>query len=144
MGIPGRARLRRLLREDGAAFVRFGLVGVANTLVSYLVYLALLPWLPYFAAFVAGWVVGVVFSYLVNCRFTYRVRPTWRSFALFPLSSLPNIVLSSAGVLLMVEILGWDRRVAPLVATLLAVPLAYAVAKVILVRPASGGPGDPA
>lgn len=118
-------------------FIKFCLVGVVNTLVSYVVYLALHLVMPYMVAFVLGWAVGVVVSFLLNCRFTYHVKPTWRGFLLFPLSSIPNIVLSSAGVLLMVEVFGWDQRIAPLVATLLAVPISYAIARTILVRPMS-------
>lgn len=116
-------------------FIKFCLVGVVNTVVSYLVYLALHPFMPYMAAFGAGWVVGVGVSFLLNCYFTYHVRPTWRGLALFPLSSIPNIVLSSAGVLLMVEVFRWDERVAPLIATVLAVPISFAVARTILVGP---------
>lgn len=115
--------------------VKFSLVGVVNTVVSYVVYLLLQLVLPYMVAFVIGWCVGVIVSFLLNCRFTYRVRPTWRGLALFPLSSLPNIVLSSGGVLLMVEIWHWDQRIAPLVATLLAVPVSYLIARTILVDP---------
>lgn len=116
--------------------VKFSMVGVVNTVVSYVVYLLLQFVLPYMVAFVIGWCVGVIVSFLLNCRFTYRVRPTWRGLALFPLSSVPNIVLSSGGVLLMVEIWHWDQRIAPLVATLLAVPVSYLIARTILVGPA--------
>ncbi len=116
-------------------FIKFCLVGVVNTLVSYVVYLGLRLLLPYLLAHVLGWAVGVVVSFLLNCRFTYRVKPTWRGFALFPLSSIPNIVLSSAGVLLMVEVFGWDQRIAPLVATALAVPISYGIARTILLVP---------
>lgn len=116
-------------------FVKFSLVGVVNTLVSYMVYLSLHLVMPYMVAFVIGWVIGVIVSFLLNCQFTYRVRPTWRGFFLFPLSSVPNIVLSSAGVLLMVEMFGWDRRIAPLIATVLAVPVSFLIARTILVRP---------
>lgn len=116
-------------------FIKFCLVGLVNTSVSYVVYLGLRLVMAYMVAFVLGWVVGVVVSFLLNCYFTYRVKPTWRGFLLFPLSSIPNIVLSSAGVLLMVEVFGWDQRIAPLIATVLAVPVSYAIARTILVRP---------
>ncbi len=116
-------------------FLAFCLVGLVNTAVSYLTYLGLRLLMAYLVAYVLGWAVGVAVSFLLNCRFTYRVRPTWRGFVLFPLSSIPNIVLSSAGVALMVEVLGWDQRIAPLVATVLAVPISYAIARTVLVGP---------
>ncbi|WOP19836.1 hypothetical protein [Raineyella sp. LH-20] len=44
-------------------------------------------------------------------------------------------MLSSAGVLLMVEVFGWDQRIAPLIATVLAVPVSYGIARTILLGP---------
>lgn len=131
---PPSAPISERLRSNLWPFMKFGMVGGINTAVSYGVYLILLVVLPYLVAHVLAWVVGVVVSYFLNARFTYGVARSWRSFALFPLSSLPNIILSSAGVLVMVEVLGWSQVIAPLIATVLAVPIAYLVAKRILVR----------
>lgn len=111
---------------------KFCMVGVVNTAISYGVYLLLQRFWPYLAAHVAGWYVGVCASFLMNCLFTYRVRPTWRRFWMFPLSSLPNVLLSSAGVVALIEVAHVDQRLAPLVATLAAIPLSYLLAKAIL------------
>lgn len=126
----------RALREHFWPLVRFCLVGVGNTLLSYGVYLVLQLWLYYLVAHVLSWYAGVCFSFVMNCYFTYKVKPTWRRFWLFPLSSIPNVVLSSLGVVLLVEWLKVDQRIAPLIATLVAVPISYLLARAILTKEA--------
>ena len=66
--------------------VRFALVGAVNTGTYYGLYLALLTWLPYVAAHVIAFALSMVGSFFLTSYFTYRTRPTWRKFLLFPLS----------------------------------------------------------
>lgn len=120
--------------------VKFSLVGVVNTGVYYGVYLLLLRFLPYLVAHLIGWTVAVVVSYLLNCWFTYRVRPTWRKLLVYPLSSLPNVLFTTFGVVLLVEVFRVGEELAPLIAGLAAVPFSYLLARLLLV---GRGKGDP-
>ncbi len=113
--------------------IKFCLVGVVNTGVYYGVYLLLYRFMPYVAAHLIGWVVSVVASYLLNCWFTYKVRPTWLKLLLYPLSSLPNVLFTTFGVVLLVEVLHVSKELSPLVAGLCAVPFSYLLAKLLLV-----------
>jgi putative flippase GtrA len=94
--------------------------------------------MPYLLAHFFAWGVAISVSFFLNCRFTYRVRPTWRRYVLFPLSNLPNVLATSVGVVALVEVLEFDKRVAPLIAGLCAVPFSYLLGKVLMVR-AHGG-----
>lgn len=114
--------------------ITFGVVGIVNTVVAYACYLLLHLFLPYLAAFLLAWIAGIVTSYFLNARFTFGVRPG-KGFLTYPLSAAPNVALSTVGVVVMVERWGWSERVAPLVATVLALPLSYLLARLILVRP---------
>ena len=122
-----------------AELVRFGIVGVANTVVYYACYLLLLQVLPYLVAHLLAWAVSFVASFLLNCRFTYRVRPTWRRFLLFPLSTLANVGMTTFGVVAMVSWLGVDERIAPLIAGILAIPATFLVTRYLLVGRESRG-----
>lgn len=126
--------------------IKFSLVGVVNTGVYYGVYLLLYRFMPYVAAHLIGWVVSVVVSYLLNSYFTYKVRPSWVKLLVYPLSSLPNILFTTFGVVFLVEVLGVSKELSPLIAGLVAVPFSYALAKLLLVgRPKpTTGDGSPA
>lgn len=126
--------MRRALAGE---VVRFAVVGVANTVTYYVTYLVLVRVLPYLAAHVIAFAVAMVGSFLLNCRFTYRTRPTWRKLLLYPLTVAANFVITTVGVGLLVELVGMDERVAPLVAAVAAIPLTFlATRSVLLGRPA--------
>lgn len=112
--------------------IRFAIVGVVNTGTYYVLYLALSRALPYLAAHAVAFALSMLGSYLLNCYFTFRVRPTWRRFALFPLSNLTNFVVTSAGLYLLVSRWGMDAMFAPLLAAAGAIPVTYVVSSLVL------------
>ncbi|MEL4359417.1 MULTISPECIES: GtrA family protein [unclassified Luteococcus] len=120
------------MAETLRRLVRFGLVGVANTAVYYLCYRLFLLLLPYLAAHLIAWALSVVFSFFLNCWFTYRVRPTWRRFLGFPLSTLVNLTFTTLGSVLLVEAVSFDERYATLLMGILAIPFTFAVTTVVL------------
>lgn len=115
-----------------AQVMRFGLVGVANTAVYYATYLLLVLALPYLAAHVLAFGVAMTGSFLLNCRFTYRTRPTWRKFLLYPLTVLANFVITTVGVAVLVELGSMDERIAPLVAAVAAIPVTFLATRAVL------------
>lgn len=115
--------------------VRFALVGVVNTGSYYACYLVLLTWLPYVAAHVVAFVLSMVGSFFLNSYFTYRTRPTWRKFLLFPLTNAANFTITTSGVYLLVDVLHFSRTYAPLVAAAAAIPITFVVSRTIMLRP---------
>lgn len=116
-----------------AEVVRFGLVGVVNTLTYYAAYLLLVLVLPYLVAHVLAFAVSMTGSFFLNCRFTYRTRPTWRKFLLYPLTVAANFVITTVGVAVLVELVGVGERPAPLLAALAAIPLTFLATRAVLV-----------
>ncbi|WIM96199.1 GtrA family protein [Actinoplanes oblitus] len=110
----------------------FTAVGVLNTGTFYLCYLLLRGWLPYYPAYVLAFLISMVGSFFLNTHLTYRTRPTWRKFLLFPLTNLTNFVVTSLGVLVLVEWAHVDERIAPLTAALAAVPVTFVLSRRIL------------
>ncbi|MEU7634482.1 MULTISPECIES: GtrA family protein [unclassified Streptomyces] len=122
--------------------VRFTVVGGVNTATFYACYLPLHRLLPYFAAYTAGFTLSLVGSFFLNTYFTYRTRPTWKKFLLFPLTQVTNYAVQSAGLVALVSWLGMNSVAAPLAAALLALPVTFVVSRRILRPPARrGGPG---
>lgn len=114
--------------------MRFAVVGVVNTTVYYGSYLLLRLVVPYIAAHLIAIVVAMVGSFLLNCYWTFRTPPTWRKFALFPLGNLVNYVVTTVGVVALVDGAGMDERIAPLVAAVVAIPFTFVLSKKILTR----------
>ena len=113
--------------------LRYGLVGVANAATYYAVYLVALGAVGYLLAHVIGLGVAMVVSFLLNCRFTFRVRPTWLRLLLYPASQAVNIVATTVGVVALVH-LGVDERLAPLAAAVIAVPVSFLTARAVMTR----------
>lgn len=126
--------MRSLVIEHAIPLIRFSLVGVLNTGIYYVAYLLLILSMPYLGAHLLAWCVAVTVSFLLNCRFTYHVQPTWRRYALFPIASLPNILATSLGVVGLVEFLHLDVKIAPLIAGICAVPFSYLLAKLLMLK----------
>ncbi|MBM9508326.1 GtrA family protein [Actinacidiphila acididurans] len=114
--------------------VRFALVGVVNTTTFYGFYLALHPLMPYFLAYTCAFVLSMIGSFFLNTYFTYRTRPTWKKFLLFPLTNLTNYVVTSVGVFALVEGAHMNDKIAPLVAAAAAIPFTYVLSRRILLN----------
>ncbi|MBB5953613.1 putative flippase GtrA [Saccharothrix tamanrassetensis] len=112
--------------------VRFGLVGVLNTGVYYGLYLLLRQIVPYLAAHVAAFLLAMVGSYFLNCYFTFRTKPSLRTFLLFPLSNVTNFVVTTTGLYVLVTWLRVDQGIAPLLASAVAIPFTFIVAQLVL------------
>ncbi|MFF7182699.1 GtrA family protein [Streptomyces sp. NPDC008121] len=115
--------------------VRFALVGVVNTATYYGPYLLLVAWMPYIAAHVVASVFSMIGSFFLTSYFTYRTRPTWRKFLLFPLTNAANFVITTVGVYVLVDLAGVDSRYAPLMAAAAAIPITFLVSRTIMLRP---------
>lgn len=120
-------------RSTLARVVRFGLVGVVNTAVYYGLYLLFKLVVPYLVAHVLAFCLAMVGSYFLSCYFTFRTKPTWRKFLLFPLSNATNFVISTVGLYVLVAWAHLNQQVAPLVAAAAAIPFTFVVAQFVLV-----------
>ncbi|MER6977983.1 GtrA family protein [Streptomyces carpinensis] len=112
--------------------VTFAAVGVVNTGTYYCLYLLFLTRLPYLLAHVLAFLLSMVGSFFLNARFTYRTRPTWRKFLLFPLTNAANFLITTAGVYVIVDVLHAGSRFAPLLASAAAIPVTFVVSRWIM------------
>ncbi|MFI6284028.1 DUF6056 family protein [Streptomyces sp. NPDC051018] len=131
-------------------FLLFAVVGVVNTAVYLAVYASLNTRVPYLLAHAVGYTVSVVGSFLLNSYVTCRTRPTWRSFARYPLSSVAGLVAGGGLLALGVGVLGMDKNIAALSAGILVTPLSFLIARWAIVsgsaapRPRAVGDDAPA
>ncbi|MFE7834881.1 GtrA family protein [Streptomyces sp. NPDC057474] len=121
-------------RHISGQIITFALVGVVNTATYYGLYLLFLNWLPYLAAHILAFALSMTGSFFLNARFTYRTRPTWRKFLLFPLTNATNFLITTAGVYVIVDVLHAGNRFAPLLASGAAIPVTFVVSRMIMLR----------
>jgi putative flippase GtrA len=112
--------------------VTFAVIGVVNTGTYYGAYLLLLTRFPYLLAHVLATAISLTGSFFLNARFTYRIRPTLRKFLLFPLTNAANFLITTAGVYVLVDLLHFSSRFAPLLASLAAIPVTFVVSRRIM------------
>jgi putative flippase GtrA len=118
-------------------FIRFGLVGVANTAVHAGIVIALMEVFapPAFVANGVAFVFANLMSYTLNSRFTFKIPVSFLGYRRFLLVSLVSLALTLL-ITSIVEYLGWHYSIG-LVMVILVVPvLNYLVMKVWAFAPA--------
>lgn len=113
---------------------KFTVVGFINTGVYYVLYLLFREVMPYIAAHLVATAFAMVGSFFLNTYWTFRTKPTWRKFAIFPLTNLTNYVVQTVGLFALVEFLSVDERIAPLIAAVVAIPITFLLSRKILLE----------
>lgn len=106
-----RLRSRALRRDDaGPQLARFLVVGISNTLISFVVYRLLIEvdvW--YFVAAPLAFAVGALNGYILNRRWTFAARDTTRARVLYLAVAAAGALSTSLLVLLFVDVAGSGR-----------------------------------
>ena len=121
------------LRTALAMFLRFVVVGGANTLLSLALYWIALLWMPPQAAYAISFAAGVITGYLLHTRYAFRSKRGWRSFLAWPLICLAGWAVGAAALQLAIGPLGIDPRIAPLLAIAASLPLTFVLGRLVLV-----------
>lgn len=117
-------------------FLKFGIVGVSNTLVSLVIYYLFL-WIDpelYLIGNVAGWVVGVANSFFWNHKYVFQNTTSDVGRLLVQLGKTylcygATFLLSTGLLYCEVEWLGWSVVVSPVANLLITVPLNFLLNK---------------
>ena len=124
-----------------AQFIKFGLVGLSNTLLSYAIYLLTLLILSplklswdYFVASVLSFVLSVLWSFFWNNRFVFKQdskkRSFWKSlFKTYLSYAFTGIILGNILLYVWVALLGIPKTLAPLLSLVITVPLNFLLNK---------------
>lgn len=124
-------------------FVKFGIVGLSNTVVSYVIYVVsllllqkagLLPKIDYLVAQFIGFVLSVLWSFYWNNKFVFQdsegKRNLWQALLKTYMSyAFTGLFLNSILSLLWVEVFQWSKMIAPMINLLVSVPLNFIMNK---------------
>ena len=116
-------------------FVKFGIVGLSNTLISYVVYLAGV-WLGmhYLLASVLGFVISVLNSFYWNNKYVFQQGNEERNLLLslvktFMAYAATGLVLANILLYIWVDILGISEYLGPIINLVITVPLNFVINK---------------
>lgn len=115
-------------------FLRFVFVGVLNTINYYVCYLLLMEGLHvhYLASHLIATVLSMCISYFLNVYFTYKVKPSMKSFLMFPFTQVVNVGVQAVLLLVFVELWNMSSALAPIAAIVFTVPITFVVTRRIL------------
>ncbi len=115
-------------------FIRFILTGGLNTFNYYLMYLILFDVFDfkYLVAHITAFLYSAFVSFFFTTMYTFGERPTLKRFILFPITFLPNLIISTFGTLALVSSGLVSETFASLIAMCLAIPITFLVAKLVL------------
>jgi len=115
-----------------AEFFRFVCIGAVNTVASYLLYCLLLEFAPYALAYTASYVASIFLSYVLNCRFVFRRKPTWSGAIRFPAVYLVQYALGIALLAFFIKQTHWSERLAAAVVAACSIPVTFLLSRLII------------
>lgn len=117
-------------------FIKFGIVGLSNTFISYAMYATLtFLGIPYLLANVAGFLLSVLNAFFWNNRYVFRKsadesRSLWWSLAKTFLSYAgTGLVLANILFVVFVEKFGISKYIAPILTLVITIPLNFLINK---------------
>lgn len=137
--------MKEILKEHSSTmiqFMKFGIVGVSNTLLSYAIYVFFLYLLErakiegeitYLCSNVIAFVVSVAWSYYWNNRFVFTndKNTSWVKVLLktYVAYSFTGLFLSSALLIVWIQYLGISEYIAPIINLFFTVPINFIINK---------------
>ncbi len=113
-------------------FLRFGIVGVFNTLISLITYYVLIYFgVNYIVANIGGFLMGTTNAYFWNSKVVFK-KKHMRSIELFIKTLLAygsSFLLSTIFLYLMVDLLSISKLIAPMINLVITIPLNFILNK---------------
>lgn len=121
-------------------FIKFGIIGVINTIHFYFWYQMLLETdMHVNLAFSIAFILAMIGSYFLNTYITFKVKPSWKTFKSFPITTLPNFLISNIGVNFLVNYFDMNKKISGLIASLISIPITFLLTRFVL----TGGKKEP-
>jgi putative flippase GtrA len=113
---------------------RFAALGVARAVFSYVLYLALLQFSPYWLSFTVAYGVTVLLSMVINGAFVFGTRLTKRRALAYFINYGISYAVSLSLLNLFVGVVGFYATVAPIAVVALTFPLNFLLERYALAR----------
>lgn len=118
-------------------FIKFGIVGVSNTMVAYVIYLiCVLLGTHYLVGSIVGFVVSVLNSFYWNNKYVFKnneasaSRSIWKTLLkTFMAYGFTGLILANVLLVVWVDVLNISKIIAPLINLIITIPLNFVINK---------------
>lgn len=121
-----------LTRFINKEFLFFLIIGIANTVITYSLYLILLNFLSYFFAYTISYIVGIFCSYFLNSKFVFKAKISLKKVLKYPIVYIVQYLIGLLLVFLLVDLFHLKKELAPSIVIILTIPITYLLSKFIL------------
>jgi putative flippase GtrA len=113
-------------------FIKFGIVGVSNTLITFVIYNILLKLgINYLLANVIGYICGMINGFIWSKNWVFRVsKESKMYFIKFALVNLLSLAVSTGLLMVLVKQLSLNSTIAQLITTCITVVINYLLNKI--------------
>lgn len=130
------AVIKKIEKIGIVQFIKFGFVGISNTVISYVIYLILVQiGINYLWANAIGFIISIVNAYYWNNKYVFKVsdeKKGWRlqSFAkTFVSYAGTGLVLNNILLVLWIKVLGIDKVIGPILNLFVSTPINFILNK---------------
>lgn len=112
-----------------AAFLRFLLSGGFNTAVTYVIYLVLLQFFPYWFSYTLTFAFGIGLAYVLSRYFVFGMPRAGKRILLFPVVYFVQYLAGLLIVFVWVDVFLWHPTLAPLASMTVTIPITFILTK---------------
>lgn len=117
-------------------FIRFLLIGTANTALTYGLYLWLLTLMEYRYAYSISFAAGVMINFFLQTRFVFETQRSWGKLLRYPLVYVVQYLFGLGVITLAVQVFNLPTQWAMLCAIILSIPITFLISRWVLRDPA--------
>jgi len=113
-------------------FIKFGIVGVSNTLITFVVYNILLKLgINYLVANIIGYICGMINGFIWSKNWVFKVNNESKMYFIkFALVNLLSLAVSTGLLMVLVKQLSFNTTIAQLITTCITVIINYLLNKI--------------
>lgn len=111
---------------------RFLVTGGLNTALSYVTYLLLLLVFPYIVAYSIAYVLSIFTAYVLHSKIVFNEQLDKKKASMYPVLYLGLYFLNTGLLYLLVQHLGVDEILAPIVVLIVVVPATYVFGRLVI------------
>lgn len=118
-----------LKRYIKSSIFNFIIGGALNTVFTYIIYITLLLLFDYISAYTISFVLGILFSFIINSKYVFKVSIYKKTMLLYPIIYLVQYFLSVNLLIIFVEKFGFSKALSPIIVVFILLPITYILNK---------------